>query len=444
MTIHVRTMNALGALALAGLLGSPAAADDGAGRAEDRVLGGTAASIEEFPWQVALIHDGQDLHEGQFCGGSVIAPTWVLTAAHCVFDLEEGTTLVPPSSINVYWGSASLEGGGRIVDVKRTIPHEGYSPVTSDNDIALVELAEPIGAGPIRLATPDIAPLLERVGSLATVTGWGEYHPDFDAEAEAAGLSDTGAFGDRRPTELQSVALPIVDLDKCEHALSHYDPDLDEGEICAGRIRQGIDACNGDSGGPLQARDADGRFVQVGIVSWGERCSRGGYYNVYTRVSAFADWIADVMASGGEAPVATGEATVADATFGVVELAAGFVGDPVSVALAAGGGQPASKLEGSCAGYIASTPDLSLVYEAGPFALHLAVASAADTTLVVLGPDGRISCSDDVKGSNPAVELTLPLSGTYSIWVGTFERVTGPAWPDARLYISELGARFAG
>jgi secreted trypsin-like serine protease len=274
----------------------------------EAVLGGTAASIKEFPWQVALIREGDDLFNGQFCGGSVIAATWVLTAAHCVFD--DTGALKSPSSIAVYWGSASLQGGGHIVDVKRIVPHGGYRPEADHDDIALLELADPIGVRPVRLASPDGAASLESVGTLATVTGWGEYHPDFDPDAEAAGLSNDGATGNRFPTELQSVALPIVDPGKCADAL---DADLGEGQICAGMVRRGADACNGDSGGPLQVRDGDGRFVQIGLVSWGKRCSVGGFYSVYTRLSAFAGWISGVMAGKADVRPAADGAVLADA-----------------------------------------------------------------------------------------------------------------------------------
>jgi secreted trypsin-like serine protease len=435
----MKTSMALGALALAGLFAGPALAEDGAGKGQDRILGGAAASIEEFPWQVALVLDGRDLFTGQFCGGSVIAATWVLTAAHCVWDDEAGA-LMDPSSFAVYWGSASLEGGGSIVDIRRIVIHEDYTSALDGNDIALLELAGPIGARPIRLATPDIAPQLEAAGTLATVTGWGESHPVYDADAQATGFSGGAEASARFPTDLQSVALPVVNLDKCQAAMSGRN--LGQDQICAGLIGQGVDSCQGDSGGPLQVRDGDGRFAQIGVVSFGQVCSVGGYYTVYTRVSAFADWIAAAMATTGETPPAAGEAVVADATFGRIDLAAGFAGDPVWVALAAGGEEDAARLGGACAGYIAGTPDVSLVYKAGPHPLYIAAASDVDTTLVVLDPDGRISCSDDVKGSHPAVEFARPATGTYLVWVGTFERVTGAAWPDATLYISELGARF--
>ena len=433
-------ISGLSALALvaAGWL-APAVAQDRASKPLDRVMSPDArnASIDEFPWQVALLRDdGRSNFDAQFCGGSVIAPTWVLTAAHCI---EDQTA----DGIVVLYGTASLEAEGRIANVRRIIPHERYRAGTDgaiENDIALLELESPIPAETVRLAAPEAA-WAEAAGGIAIVTGWGEQNPEGPAGDAPAGLAAVQRA--RFPTELQSAALPIVDNATCAAAYgSQGMPSFDGRVICAGAIGEGVDACNGDSGGPLQVQSSDGRYLQVGLVSWGQTCDTGGFFTVYTRVSAFADWITRTMAGGAPPVRAEGEVAVT-ATFGRIDLSAGFPGDPVSVAVFAGGDESASRLSSNCSGYIARNPDVSLFYTSGSYPLYIASASAADTTLVVLAPDGRLSCSDDFEGINPAIEIAKPGSGEYRIWIGTYD-AGGSDYPKAVLYISELGVSFGG
>lgn len=123
--------------------------------------------------------------------------------------------------------------------------------------------------------------------------------------------------------------------------------------------------------------------------------------------------------------------------YGTINLRTGFTPDPRVVAVQSGGDLDASRVDSSCAGFISSAPDVRLVFEAGSLPLIISVASRADTTLVVNGPDGRWYCDDDggVNGMNPAIRFSHPASGRYEIWVGTYGRAT---LQDARLNISEL------
>ena len=107
------------------------------------------------------------------------------------------------------------------------------------------------------------------------------------------------------------------------------------------------------------------------------------------------------------------------------------------IAVQSGGNLDASRIDSTCAGFITAAPDVRLVYSAGSLPLIVSVASGADTTLVINGPDGRWYCDDDggVNGMNPSVRFNHPVSGRYEIWVGTYGRA---ALRDARLNISEL------
>ncbi len=124
-------------------------------------------------------------------------------------------------------------------------------------------------------------------------------------------------------------------------------------------------------------------------------------------------------------------------TYGDVNLTHGFIPDPHSVSLAAGGSIDVSdSIGGACRGMVANAPDVNLYYTAGSFSLYISVTSDADTTLVVNSPDGQWYCDDDTTGFDPAVVFTNPQSGLYNVWVGTYSSSAG--LPDATLHFSEL------
>jgi hypothetical protein len=127
----------------------------------------------------------------------------------------------------------------------------------------------------------------------------------------------------------------------------------------------------------------------------------------------------------------------ADPNFGVIDLAAGFTPDPQVIAVRSGGSLNAQSLSASCRGFISNAPDVRLNYDAGSLPLIISVAAAADTTLVVNGPDGSWYCDDDtgVNGLNPMVRFNSPKSGRYEIWVGTYANAS---LQPAQLHISEL------
>lgn len=131
----------------------------------------------------------------------------------------------------------------------------------------------------------------------------------------------------------------------------------------------------------------------------------------------------------------------ANPNYGTVNLNTGFTPDPQVVNLQSGGNLDARNIGGSCAGFITNAPDVRLNYTAGnTFPLIISVASAADTTLVINGPDGSWYCDDDsgVNGLNPAIRFNSPQTGRYEIWVGTYGNASLQA---AQLNISEVGSQ---
>ncbi|TBW36588.1 trypsin-like serine protease [Siculibacillus lacustris] len=259
-----------------------------------RVVGGRKAADGAWPSQVE-IYAPDPAGRGRFrthCGGTVIASTWVLTAAHC-FVAGAGPGARRQSifarDILVVAGRSHLatvmskddDLARRAVRAKNVIYHPDFQPGDFANDVALVELERPAGAPAIALLG-EADRQNDLSGLAATVVGWGfvKETANFDLEL--------------LPSDLQEVELPVVDVDRCRGA--YVDSQLkgnsiDERNICAGFAAGGRDACRGDSGGPLMVRDLSGAWAQAGVVSWGEGCGRKSRFGVYTRVAYFEPWI---------------------------------------------------------------------------------------------------------------------------------------------------------
>ena len=285
---------------------APAGADDTAARAASeqftRIVGGEPAGTGAWPWQAALVKPRAGSGKRgfrQFCAGSVIAPRWVLTAAHCV----DGEA---PHDIEVLVGTHDLDKGGRRIKVKRIRMHEGYSNPSAGNDIALLELARAAGVPAVELPSAERAAAVAAPGTPATAIGWGLLRPLQCKSGSKPGAhpctTRQGARGHRvdgltgrpvnpsdvRTARLMEVELPLVGERTCRAA--YPDAMIDARTLCAGLRRGGKDSCQGDSGGPLVVRDGDA-WVQAGVVSWGVGCARPGKYGVYTSVGAFAHWV---------------------------------------------------------------------------------------------------------------------------------------------------------
>lgn len=233
-----------------------------------QIMGGYEAPVGAWPWMTAVLDATQtDIYQAQYCGGVLIAANWVLTAGHCVDGMSA-------SDIDVAVGVHDLAtwSGARIA-VKRIVKHPAYVDFNA-NDLALLELNSTSGQTPIIIysgaSVQGIDPKL--LSQMTTLVGWG--------------LADTETTW-YYPSKLQQVNLPVVVDSYCNSA---YGVTLTGSQLCAG-YPVAKDACSGDSGGPMMF-EVDGQWAHVGLVSYGAGCQEeNGYYGVYTRTSAYVDFI---------------------------------------------------------------------------------------------------------------------------------------------------------
>lgn len=243
-----------------------------AGSIQHRIIGGKPVEGIKYPWTVSLINTQDNEH---FCAGSLIAPEWVITAAHCI----QGAG---PKGIDVFIGGNSLDrrGQGEVIPAIGFFSHPEYK---DDHDIALLKLSRVTKKGsPIRLVSKALDDSLPENTDLI-VTGWGLTSTDSDAQGS---------------NELMEVTVPLRNRQECKANYKNTDgTDITDNMICAGGIFKATDSCSGDSGGPLFVRDnqADG-FQLLGIVSFGSSkgCANKDHPGVYTRVSRYHDWIKSI------------------------------------------------------------------------------------------------------------------------------------------------------
>ena len=233
-----------------------------------RIVGGTQVPDNRYPWMASIYFRVADNRFLPGCGGSLISDRWIVSAAHCFVN---GGVPADPNNVAFLLGATDLTSDDGIFNVvSRIVVHPEYNPNTQENDIALLELPQPVGFEPITL--PSVANPVPIDGELATAAGWG-------ATSE----------GGPQSNQLLEVDLPIVAHNAC---LPFYQNSLNQPlMLCAGGVPfGGRDSCQGDSGGPLFVTRAD-QVVQAGIVSFGVGCARPGIPGIYTRMIAYTDWI---------------------------------------------------------------------------------------------------------------------------------------------------------
>ncbi|XP_018911793.2 chymotrypsin-like elastase family member 2A [Bemisia tabaci] len=255
---------------------------------EGRLINGKESLQGAWPWQVSL----QLLHPkfgliAHWCGGVLIRPSWILTAAHCIHndvfslplaalwtavlgdwnrDIEENTEVrIPIESIVIHEAFHNYQHDIALLKLSRSLNQRDRGV----RSICLMEAGSASGSGVAEREMEGAKDLTR----LCVATGWGR------TDAKGA-LSST----------LRQIKVPLHDNAVCK---SKYEPSvpIQRGHLCGGKLDGHSGACVGDSGGPLQCILKDGRWFLAGITSFGSGCAKPGYPDVYTRLSFYVPWI---------------------------------------------------------------------------------------------------------------------------------------------------------
>ncbi|XP_037793039.1 trypsin-1-like [Penaeus monodon] len=234
-----------------------------------RIVGGEEVQpAHKYPWQIGLKYKGGN---GYWCGGAVINDRYILTAAHCLFDSdgnqESAEGLVVGVGDHLMSSTSDDVAATELISVEKVILHPQYNKQTFDNDIALLKLSK------VLTFSTEVRPVCLPENDSKTYAG---------AEGIASGWG-TLSSGGSQPNQLMEVTVPILDP-------SCWGQSVTERMLCAGYPKGGKDTCQGDSGGPLCVKESS-KFVQVGVVSFGDGCAKPGSPGVYARVTEFLPWI---------------------------------------------------------------------------------------------------------------------------------------------------------
>ncbi|MEV5439990.1 serine protease [Streptomyces sp. NPDC052682] len=242
---------ATAAAAATALFSAPAAT-----AAPQPIVGGTTTTASAYPFVMQITNASQS----QFCGGTLVAPRKVVTAAHCMVGRTTSNTMVV--------GGRTYRNGtdGTVSRVSKIWIHPSYTDATNGEDVAVLTLSTAMPYTTAKYVSSSDTGVYA-AGTSARILGWG-----------------TTSSGGSSSNQLRTATVPIVSDSSCG---SSYGSDYVRSEmVCAGYSSGGVDTCQGDSGGPLLIGG-----VLAGITSWGEGCAQAGYPGVYTRLTTFSSLV---------------------------------------------------------------------------------------------------------------------------------------------------------
>ncbi|KAF2354596.1 Serine proteases trypsin domain [Trinorchestia longiramus] len=243
-----------------------------------RIIGGSPVPYGAYPWTANMeLKYGEQSHH--HCGGAIIGPHHVLTAAHCVkgFKTSEFSIKVGDDS------RSTPDENEQTFDIDKWIIHPMFQKGGAySNDVAVIKIKSVKGIK--QSATVAAACLPTRLtpythGTWCYVSGWG--------------VTNTADY-EHKPDRLQAASIPLLAAEVCERETVHGKIQFGPGMVCAGYLQGTVDACGGDSGGPLVC-EVNGSFNVLGIVSWGSSCAKPNKPGVYTKVQYYLDWINDAV-----------------------------------------------------------------------------------------------------------------------------------------------------
>ncbi|XP_037038697.1 anionic trypsin-like [Bradysia coprophila] len=235
-----------------------------------RLVGGGDAEPNSAPWIISL--QWGTIRPGHFCGGALIAPNWILTAAHCSSSYPNfgiSTVVSGLHNLNNFMGEEQI----RQVNLNQIFAHEDWTGFVGPHDVSLILVSDPFvedfSVRPIALPAADALP----TGNVR-LHGWG---------------STSTGFIPVWPTILQTVEKPLITVAQCSPLFDGVV--VDNNNLCTGPLTGGASACSGDSGSPLTQNN-----VLVGIFSHTQvPCGQPNRPSVYVRVSAYVSWINDII-----------------------------------------------------------------------------------------------------------------------------------------------------